>query len=71
MELFMDVFAEERWWLTEDGERVKDGDPRARYLLCIAGDRLDPEVFNRIPEAKAIEEAPHNKAIRHHSRKQE
>jgi hypothetical protein len=67
-----DVYAEERWWLTEDGkERVKDGDPRARYLFYAKGDRIDPERFDEVPEAKAIEEPPHNKAVHHRATKKE
>ena len=67
-----EITIDERWYLTEDGkERVKGNDPRGRYLLWPEGTVIQQEAFDEIPEAKAIEEPPHNKSIRHHSKKQE
>jgi len=64
------IISEERWYLTEDGkERVKEDDPRARWLLVPKGGTIDSEVLESYPEAKAIEEPHHTKTIRHKNTK--
>ena len=72
----MRFVAEESWYGTESGHRVKERHPLARFLIVAKGAEIDDSEFNRYPileengeqvkpepKAKAIDRPPENKAI--------
>lgn len=60
--------ADKRYYLNADKSRVvEEGDPEASSLLVGAGGELpmaEARTYGLIPEAKAVEAPPENKAVR-------
>jgi hypothetical protein len=65
----MKIISDERWWLTDDGKRVRDKHPLARRLLVGKGSEIEESELEKYPildeefELKAVAEPPDTKAI--------
>jgi len=64
----MRIVSDVAWCLTEDGKRVPMRHPLARFLLVGKGSEIEESELDRYPileesNAKAIDQAPENKAI--------
>ena len=64
----MRIIAEESWYGTAEGKRVRERHPLARFLIVAKGSQIDDAELERYPifeepSAKAIDKPPENKAI--------
>jgi hypothetical protein len=65
----MKIISEERWWLTDDGRRVRDKHPLARRLLVGKGAEIEESELEKYPildddfELKAVAEPAETKSM--------
>jgi len=65
----MKIVSSERWWLTDDGKRVRDKHPLARRLLVGKGGEIEESELEKYPildeefELKAVSAPPDTKAF--------
>lgn len=64
----MRIIAEESWYGTAEGKRVRERHPLARFLIVAKGSQIDDAELERYPihddsSSKAIDKPPSNKAI--------